>query len=134
MKSPSPSNAFQHAALLILRLVLAAVFAYAGYAKIPFWSAPPEGISPFMATLVKILTVAEPLGALALALGFLVRWASLGLAAILAGAICIMQFQYGIGFSTETGPGWNFPLALLAGCFVLMAFGPGRWSVAGNRK
>ena len=38
-----PYTKIQDTALLVLRLVVAAIFLYAGSAKWPFWSAPPEG-------------------------------------------------------------------------------------------
>jgi hypothetical protein len=40
-----PYTKAQDTALLVLRLVVAAVFLYAGSAKWPFWAAPPEGMS-----------------------------------------------------------------------------------------
>lgn len=120
---------FQNVVLLILRLVVAAVFLYAAYFKISFWSAAPEGMSAFMVVVMKILSIAEPLGALALILGFLTRWAAGGLAIIMLGAIYVMQFTMSVGFVTPTGPGWNFPLIVLAGCLTLIAFGAGRWSI-----
>ena len=82
-----------------------------------------------MANLMKFLSIVEPLGALALIMGFLTRWAASGLAIIMVGAIFIMQFAMHVGFATPVGPGWNFPLVVLAGCIVLMAFGAGRWPV-----
>lgn len=123
------SMTFQDAALFVLRLIIAAIFLYAGYAKLTFWSAPPEGMPTGMVNLIKFLSIVEPLGGLAIAIGFLTRWAAAGLAIIMVGAIFIMQFMMGVGFSTAQGPGWDFPLAILGGCLVLMAFGPGTWSV-----
>ena len=78
---------------------------------------------------MKLLSIVEPLGALALILGFLTRLAASGLSIIMVGAILVTQFVMQVGFATPTGPGWNFPLAVLAGCITLIAFGAGRWSV-----
>ncbi len=124
---------FQDAALLSLRLIVAAIFLYAGYVKLPFWSSTPEGMTAIMASLMKLLAIAEPLGALALILGFLTRAAASCLSIIMVGAIFVTQFVLGVGFATPTGPGWNFPLAILAGCFVLATFGAGRWSIDAKR-
>ena len=124
----------QAAALVVLRLILAAVFLYAGYAKLFLWSGTPEGFSGEMAALMKFLTVVEPLGAVAVLAGFLTRWAAAGLAAIMVGAIGVMQFTMQVGFSTPEGAGWNFPLVVLGGCLVLAAFGAGRWSVDATRE
>lgn len=119
----------QDIALLILRLVIAAIFLYAGYAKLGLWSGSPEGMSAGMLALMKALSVIEPIGALALLFGFMTKQASAVLAAVMIGAIYVMQFTMGVGFMTPAGPGWNFPLVILAGCVVLMTFGPGTWSL-----
>ena len=122
---------FQNAALLILRIITAAIFYVAGYFKLPFWKGVPEGmhVSPFLLFTTKLLSIAEPLGATALLIGFLTRLASWGLIIILLGAIYVTQFVYGMGFVTPTSTGWNMPLAVLGGCIILAAFGPGQWSI-----
>lgn len=124
----------QNVALLILRIVTAAIFFVAAYFKFPFWSNVPPGTSSFMLFTTRLLSIVEPLGALAILLGFLTRWAAAGQIIILIGAILVTQFQYGIGFVTPTSPGWDFPLAVLAGCLILMSFGPGRYSVDNRRQ
>ena len=124
---------YQNTALLILRIITAAIFYVAAYFKFPFWTSAPEGISPFLLFVTRLLSIAEPLGATAVLLGFLTRLAACGLIIILIGAIFVMQFVYGIGFVTPTSPGWNMPLAVLGGCLILAAFGAGRWSID-NRK
>lgn len=129
-----PHTKLQDTALLILRVIVAAIFLHEAYVKLIFWSGTPEGISTVMANLVRFLSIVEPLGALALFLGFLTRWATSRLAIIMVGAIYVTQFIMPIGFATPMGPGWNFPLAVLAGCIVLMAFGAGRWSVDAKRE
>jgi putative oxidoreductase len=126
-------TSYQDVVLLAVRLITGAIFLYAGYAKLPFWSATPPGMSEGMANLTKFLSIVEPLGALAILLGFLTRWAAGGLSIIMVGAIFYLQFVMHIGFATPTGPGWNFPLMVLAGCLVLLTFGPGRWSAKANK-
>ena len=125
---------YQNASLLFLRIVTAAIFYVAAYYKFPFWSGAPEGISPFMLFATRLLSIVEPLGATALLLGFLTKWAAVGLSIILLGAISVSQFVYGIGFVMPTSAGWNFALAVLSGCLVLAAFGPGKWSVDNRRR
>jgi uncharacterized membrane protein YphA (DoxX/SURF4 family) len=119
----------QNGALLLLRIITAAIFYVAAYFKFPFWKSAPEGMSSFLLFTTKLLSIAEPLGATAVLLGFLTRWAALGLTIVLLGAIYVSQFVFGIGFVTPTSPGWNMPLAVLAGCVILIAFGPGDWSI-----
>jgi len=129
-------NNFQNAALLILRLITAAIFYVAAYFKFPFWKGVPEGmhVTPFLLFTTKLLSIAEPLGATALLLGFLTRLASWGLIIIMLGAIYVTQFVYGMGFVTPTSPGWNMPLAVLGGCIILAAFGAGKWSIDGRKR
>lgn len=120
---------FQNTALIALRLIVAVIFIYTGYAKWGFWSAAPEDIPALMVNIFKFLSIVEPLGGAVLIVGFLTRWASAGLTIIMVGAIFIMQFVMHIGFATPQGAGWNFPLVVLGGCIVLIAFGAGHWSL-----
>lgn len=127
-------NIYQNSALLILRIITAAIFYVAGYFKFPFWSNAPEGISSILLFVTRLLSIAEPLGATAVLVGFLTRWASAGLSIILIGAIIVTKYVYGMGFVTPTAPGWDFPLSVLGGCLILIAFGAGRFSVDERRK
>src|SRR5918998_1879072 len=110
----------QDTALLVLRLVVAAIFLYAGSAKWPFWSAPPEGMSVVLLNVLKLLSIVEPLGSLALLLGVLTRWAAAGLGIIMVGAIFFgrLTLQAGL-FTTPQGTGVDYNLLILAGCIVL---------------
>ena len=124
----------QNAALLLLRVVIAAIFYVAAYFKFPFWSHAPEGISPFLLFTTRLLAIAEPLGATAILFGFFTRLAAACLIIVLIGAIFVSQFVYNIGFVTTTSPGWNFPLTALAGCWILAAFGAGAWAIDNRRE
>ena len=125
----------QDAALLVLRLVVAAIFLYAGSAKWPFWSAAPEGMSVGLLNVMKFLSIVEPLGAVALVLGVLTRWAAAGLAIIMVGAVYFARFTMHAGlFTTPQGTGLDYNLLILAGCIALLAFGAGSWSVDEIRR
>ncbi len=124
---------YQNTALLILRIITAAIFYVAAYVKIPYWTDIHQATSPFLLFVTRLLSIAEPLGATAVLFGFLTRLAAWGLIIILIGAIFVTQFVYGIGFVTPTCPGWNMPLSVLGGCLILAAFGAGKWSID-NRK
>jgi putative oxidoreductase len=125
----------QHTALLVLRLVVAAVFLYAGSAKWPFWSAPPEGMSVLLLNVMKFLSVIEPLGSLAVVLGVLTRWAAAGLSIIMVGAIFFARLTLNAGlFTTPQGTGLDYNLLILASCIALIAFGAGGWSLDAIRK
>jgi uncharacterized membrane protein YphA (DoxX/SURF4 family) len=120
----------QDGALLLLRLIVGSVFIWAGYAKWFIWSAPIEGMTPMMINLTKFLSIVEPLGGIALILGFLARWAGAGLAIIMAGSLYFVYTTYWNGFFTGmNGVGMDYNVLLLAGSVVLMAFGAGSWSV-----
>ena len=130
-----PYTKIQDTALLVLRLVVAAIFLYAGFAKWPFWSTPPEGMSAVMLNLMKFLSIVEPLGAVALLLGTLTRWAAAGLGIIMVGAVYFVRVTMKAGFFTSPqGTGLDYNLLLLACCIALVAFGAGRWSVDAIRR
>lgn len=120
-------------ALFLLRVTVAAIFGFAAYAKIMFWYPLPEGMgmTPTMINLMKFLSIVEPLGALALIVGVLTRWAAAGLAIIMIGATYMMLAA---GFMTPSGPGWAFPALMFVCCFLVMIFGPGGWSLSALRR
>jgi putative oxidoreductase len=130
-----PYTRAQDAALLVVRLVVGAVFLYAGSAKWAFWSATPEGMSVLLLNILKFLSIVEPLGSLALLLGVLTRWAALGLGIIMVGAIFFARLTLHAGiFTSPAGTGVDYNLLILAGCITLTAFGGGGWSVDAVRS
>lgn len=91
-------------------------------------------MASWMINLTKLLSIVEPLGAVALILGFLTRWAASGLAIIMFGSLYFVYFMFHSGvFTSEKGVGMDYNLLLLAGNLVLVAFGAGRWSVDAGR-
>lgn len=120
----------QNAVLLFLRIAIAAIFIHASYIKFGMWNMQASAeMSENMLLLTKFLAVVEGLGGLAVLIGFLTRWAALGLSIIMVGAIGMMQFGMGIGFASMQGPGWNFDLIILAGSLMLAVYGPGAWGL-----
>ena len=131
----NPYTKFQDAALLLLRLIVAAIFLYAGYAKLGMWSTAPEGMPTGMVRLTQFLSIVEPLGGIALVAGFLTRWAAAGLGIIMIGAVFFVKFTMHASFFTgPTGTGLDYIVLILAGCIVLKAFGAGRLSVDAWKK
>ena len=131
MKSFTP---LQNAALLILRLIVGAVFIWAGIAKWFVWSGEPPGMSGWMINLTKFLSIVEPIGAVAVIMGALTRWAAAGLAIIMVGSLYFVYFMFNAGiFTSEKGSGMDYNLLLLAGSLILVAFGAGRFSVDARR-
>jgi uncharacterized membrane protein YphA (DoxX/SURF4 family) len=69
----------------------------------------------------------ELLGGVAMLLGFLTRWAALGLVIIQIGAIATVT--YARGFSAAGGAGYEYNVALIGMCLALMLTGGGRLAV-----
>jgi len=114
-------------------MIITSIFISSGYGKFPMWSGNPYNLGSFDLNMMKFLSIAEPLGALALILGMFTRLAATCLAIILAGAIYYCLVVYKIGFFPAGAAGWSMPLMILGGCIVLMAFGAGGMSVDAAR-
>lgn len=112
-------------ALLLLRLATGAVFLGHGWLKRGVLSSKEK--KP-MATQMKILAITEPLGGLALVLGFLTPWAALGLGLIMLGALYYNVFVWKKPFSAVPS-GWEFDILLLASCLSIISLGAGAYSV-----
>ncbi|HLC75978.1 MAG TPA: DoxX family protein [Candidatus Peribacterales bacterium] len=120
----------QESALIALRLIIGAIFIYAGYGKLMFWSAPPEGTPAGMVYLIQFLSIVEPLGGIALIAGFLTKWAAAGLAIIMVGAAVFVRVLMKTAFFTsQTGSGIDYIVLIFAGCLALIAYGGGKWTV-----
>src|SRR5437899_2052373 len=79
---------FSDVALLLLRLALGTVFLVHGLPKRHLWKAQPSPQMPAgMLRNLRILSIAEPAGALGLIFGFLTQLAALGLCVSMLGAL-----------------------------------------------
>jgi uncharacterized membrane protein YphA (DoxX/SURF4 family) len=81
-------NNFQNTALLILRIITAAIFSVAAYYKFPFWSGAPEDISAFLLFTTRLLS-SRAAGSNRCLDRFLTRLAAAGQIIILLGAIYV---------------------------------------------
>jgi putative oxidoreductase len=128
---------------LAQRLVLAAVMFPHGAQKLIGWFGG-HGFSGTMAFLTGkvglpapvafLVIVAESLGALALALGFLSRLTALGIAAVMIGAIALVHARVGFFMNwagTQQGEGLEYHLLALALAIPIVVLGGGRLSVDG---
>jgi putative oxidoreductase len=117
-------------ALLLLRIGIGTVFLVHGTAKRRLWKMQPSAQMPlgFLRTL-RLLSIAEPAGGLAVLVGFLTQPAALGLALVMLGALRFLTTKAHRKFTTETGAGWEFELMLLLGALVLLAMGAGRFAL-----
>lgn len=118
--------AFTDAALLLLRLMVAAVFITSGWshAKDPAGRAQSIGMSkPF--TL--FLGIAELAGGLGVAFGVLTQLAALGLILVMLGAIQKKIFVWHTGFWGKNASGWHYDLMFVVMNLVILATAGGRW-------
>lgn len=118
----------------LLRLALGVVFIAHGLLKVLVFTIPGTvgffesvGLPGFLAYVV---IAAELLGGTALIVGFLTRWAALGLAIIAFGAI-LPHAGNGWVFSSPNG-GWEFPLFLAITCLVQVLLGAGKFGIDRN--
>lgn len=120
-------------ALLVLRVLLAAVMLAHGLAKVTGFNGVvgffgTTGIpAPALAAAFAIL--AEVGGGILILLGVAVDIAGLLIAIDLLGAIVFVHFKNGF---TGRG-GWEFPAALLSIAVALAITGPGAYSVGGRK-
>lgn len=115
-------------ALLVLRVGVGAIFLVHGTQKWAMWKLQPSAQLPAsMLSLLKFLSIVEPLGGLAVLAGFLTQPAAAGLAIIMLGAIRLKIIQMHKGFSGEGG--WEFDFIILTAAFALVFMGAGQLSL-----
>ncbi len=115
---------FNNIGLLALRLGIAVSFLYHGLDKLKMWKMEPsEEMPASMLKQLRLLSIVEPLGAVALISGFLTQLAAIGFTIIMLGAIDLKVRQMQTKFG-EPG-GWELDVVLLAGCTALIITGAG---------
>ena len=117
--------------LAIMRVVTGIVFAAHGGQKLFVYGF--AGVTgafgqmgvPMPGVVGPLVALVEFLGGLALVAGLLTRLASVGLAAVMLGAIFLVHLAAGF-FAPQ---GFEFPLTLLAATIALLFTGAGRYSI-----
>jgi putative oxidoreductase len=124
---------FTDFSLLLLRLMVAAVFATSGWSHVkdPRGRAESIGMSP---GFTAFLGAAELAGALGVALGLLTQLAAMGLILIMLGAIHKKVFVWHTGFWGEKSSGWHYDLMFIVMNLVIIATNGGRFVVGGDGK
>src|SRR5258708_19013408 len=113
---------------LALRLAVGTVFLVQGVKKQKFWKMQPsEQLPSGMINVLRLLSIVEPLGGVAMLAGFLTRQAAIGLSIIMVGAINLKARQMKKGFTGDGG--WEFDFVLLAANIALLLLGAGAWSL-----
>jgi putative oxidoreductase len=117
---------FTDFSLLLLRLMVAAVFATSGWSHIkdPRGRAASIGMSP---GFTGFLGAAELAGTLGVALGVLTQLAALGLILIMLGAIQKKILVWHTGFWGEKSSGWHYDLMFIVMNLVIIATNGGRF-------
>jgi putative oxidoreductase len=121
---------FLNAALLVLRLMIAAVFFTSGWHHVsdPAGRAESIGMSK---GFTLFLGVAEIAGSLGVALGVLPQLAALGLILVMLGAIQKKIFVWHTGFWGKNASGWHYDLMLVVMNLVVIATDGGGWVLFG---
>ena len=93
----------------ILSLILGLVFLYHGYQKLSLWR---SGTGPgFLSVpLLRILSVSETLGGIALIIHFLLPFAVIGLSIIMLGAIYYKVVKWKLGWFAPNGAEYDIVL------------------------
>jgi len=126
----SSLHRFSDVALLLLRLALGTVFLVHGLPKRGLWSAQPsERMPASMLRNLRILSIAEPAGALGLIFGFLTQLAGLGLVIVMLGAIQFLRTKAHRKFTEGNSPGWEFEFMLMVVALALAILGGGKYAL-----
>lgn len=119
---------FNNIGLLVLRLGIAISFLYHGLDKLKMWKMEPsEEMPATFLNQLRLLSIVEPLGAVALIGGFLTQLAAVGFIIIMLGAIHLKVTQMQKKFG-EPG-GWELDVVLLTGSVALFLTGAGSISL-----
>ena len=116
--------------LLALRVAIAAIFLQHGLMKKGMWKMQPSEQMPAkMINQMRLLSIAEPLGAMAILFGFLTQWAAIGLGIIMLGAITFKTKVWHTPFMAQDKTGWELDFLILAACIALLLNGAGAISL-----
>lgn len=132
-------NRLQNPLALIGRVMLALIFITSGFGKIGGFEGTAGYIASKglpMASVVAALTILVELGGgLAVAFGFMTRWAALALAVFSVLAALIFHAYWGVPADQVMGQQINFwkNVSIAGGFLVLAAFGPGAISIDAKR-
>jgi putative oxidoreductase len=123
-------SALVDAALLTLRLMIAAVFFTSGWshARDPVARSQSIGMSK---GFTLFLGFAEMAGSLGVAFGVLPQFAALGLILVMLGAIQKKVFVWHTGFWGKNTYGWHYDLMLVIMNLVVIATDGGHWVLLG---
>ena len=120
---------FEDLALLLMRLLVAAIFVTSGWSHVtnPVERGKSIELSP---GVTRGLGLAEIAGGLGVAVGVLTQLAALGLILVMLGAIQKKIFVWHTGIWGKHGTdGWHYDLMLVVMCLVIATTGGGRYTL-----
>jgi len=116
----------------VLRLTVGFIFLYHGLAKRPMWRMQPsEQMGGSMLGILRLLSIVEPLGGIAMIMGFWTQIAAAGFMLIMLGALYFKIRIWKAPFTANNTTGWEFDLLLLAASIAIMFGGAGATSLDG---
>ena len=114
----------------ILRLGIGIVFIAHGTLKFGMWSMEPnEKLSAGMISIFKFLSIAEPLGGIALILGFWTGLTALCMSVLLLLIINMKINMMHASFVGSQGTGWEFDFALFCSTVCILLSGAGKIAI-----
>jgi uncharacterized membrane protein YphA (DoxX/SURF4 family) len=112
--------------VLLLRIILGAIFWVHGRSKINMWKMQPTPEMPAsMISIMRLLSICEPLGAIAVVTGFLTQLAALGFCIIMCGAIYSKIVAWKMPFMAHDKTGWELDAIVFASSSLLFFVGAG---------
>jgi putative oxidoreductase len=137
MHPKSEANMNHGSAILALlgRVLLASIFVYSGFGKITDFQGTAGYVANARLPMPQVLAVGaiivEFIGGLALLIGFRARWAALAFVVFLIVITPIFHNFWSVPPSEAMAQQTNFikNIAIIGGMLMVMAFGPGRYSV-----
>ncbi|HZQ90206.1 MAG TPA: DoxX family membrane protein [Terriglobales bacterium] len=117
---------FTDCALLLLRLLIAAVFVSSGYNHLKDPEARAKSIEASKGLTI-FLGAAELAGGLGVGLGVLIQLAAAGLILVMLGAIQKKIFVWKTGFWGKQGQGWHYDLMFVVMNLVIIATNGGQY-------
>src|SRR5437899_8181048 len=121
----SSLHQFSDWGLLALRLGVGTVFLVHGSQKRAMWRMQPSAQMPAgLLSLLKVLSIAEPLGGLATLVGLLTQAAAAGFILVMLGAIRLKVQQLHKAVTREGG--WEVEVLLVVGAIPLLRLGAGK--------
>ena len=114
--------------LVALRLGVGVTFLVHGIQKRAMWKMQPSAQMPAsLLSILRLLSIAEPLGGVAVIAGFLTQLAAAGFVIIMLGAINLKARQMHKSFTGDGG--WELDYSLLGAAIALVILGAGGISI-----